>query len=190
MSKNIRNQKHKIYMKTKIIKLVKRGSKYLNALEVDIKKFVFEDRVKLNCFYCLRYNKNWSCPPKIPNLNYEKIMNGYDNAILVYCSMPYQSDKEFIVIRRESTNLLHKTLLKLEKVLWENNYPLAVSFIGGSCKLCKDGCDKEKCRHPGLRRIPLEGVGMNVVKTVKACTGMNITFPPKGKLNRYGLLLW
>lgn len=35
---------------------------------VDSKKLIFEERVKMNCFYCGRYNVNWKCPPKLPQL--------------------------------------------------------------------------------------------------------------------------
>ena len=43
---------------------------------------------------------------------------------------------------------------------------MAISFIGGSCKLCKNGCAKDKCNNPGMARIPLEATGVNVIKSL------------------------
>jgi len=46
--------------------------------------------------------------------------------------------------------------LKMEKLLWEKNNSTAISFIGGSCKLCKNGCGSDKCNNPYMARSPLE----------------------------------
>ena len=49
---------------------------------IDIKGVVFEERVKMNCFYCGKYNSNWKCPPHVPQLDWKMIMeecrNGFD----------------------------------------------------------------------------------------------------------------
>lgn len=66
---------------------------------------------------------------------------------------------------------------------------MAVSFIGGSCKLCKNGCGKDKCNNPYLSRTPVEAIGINVVKSAKE-NGISITFPPENDIIRIGLLLW
>ena len=39
---------------------------------INPKKIVFEERVKMNCFYCGRYGNNWRCPPHIPDVDYKK----------------------------------------------------------------------------------------------------------------------
>lgn len=137
---------------------------------------IFEERVKLKCFHCSRYSQNWMCPPNIPDLNYLRILNEYDNGLLVWHKMED---------RKESSIILHKALLEAEKLLWDNNYPLAISFIGGSCKLCDTGCDRDRCSQPELARIPLEAIGVNVIKT----SGLPIVFPPK-EIYRVGLLAW
>lgn len=74
--------------------------------------------------------------------------------------------------------------------MWEHNRPMAISFIGGSCKLCKNGCGPERCNQPYSARIPFEATGVNVIKTMEEQTGVKITFPPKDKLERIGLILW
>jgi predicted metal-binding protein len=175
-------------LRKKLIELVKAKSEYLDVVPIGTADLVFEERVLLNCFHCQRYKVNWTCPPHIPDLDYRKLICEYENALVVYCKMPLKKGK-MAVLRRESTNILHRALLSAEKLLWENNYPLAVSFIGGSCKLCAEGCDPHGCRQPTLARIPVEAAGINVVKTL-AGKGIDIVFPPNDYLYRVGLLLW
>ena len=149
---------------------------------------VFEERVKLNCFYCRNYDSNWKCPPRIPKLDYQQVLGEYEHGVFVKLELPVTSDT-FGEIRTRSTNELHRMLLDMEKYLWDRNYPLATSFIGGSCKLCKNGCGKERCNNPYLARIPLEATGCNVVKSAQQA-GISIVFPPEKTLTRIGLLLW
>ena len=171
-----------------IIELIRSQSPLMDAKAIDVSNLVFEERVRLNCFHCRRYNVNWTCPPNIPERDYHKLIREYDNALLVYCKIPVSKEK-LDIVRRESTNLLHRALLAAEKHLWDNDYPLAISFIGGSCKLCAQGCDPHGCRQPTLARIPLEATGVNVVKSAES-VGIEIKFPPTEHLYRVGLLLW
>ena len=175
-------------MKKRIIELIKNKSAYLDAKSIEPSGLVFEERVLLNCFHCQRYNVNWTCPPKIPGVDYRKLILEYDNVLLVYCKMPF-TKKKMDIVRRDSTNLLHRALLEAEKLLWDNNYPLGISFIGGSCKLCAQGCDPDRCRQPSLARIPIEATGVNVAKSVESI-GLKIDFPPEEYLYRVGLLVW
>jgi predicted metal-binding protein len=139
-------------MKDKLIELIKSKSPYLDAETIDYSELVFEERVLLKCFHCSRYGVNWTCPPKLPDNNYQKIISECENLLLAYCKMPF-TEKNMDIVRRDSTNLLHRALLAAEKVLWDSNYPLAISFIGGSCKLCDGGCDPQGCRQvQALRR--------------------------------------
>ncbi len=175
-------------IKQKLIELIKSKSPYLDARPIEHSELVFEERVLLNCFHCLRFRVNWTCPPNIPDIDYRKVISEYENVLLAYCKVPF-TEKNMDIIRRDSTNLLHRALLEAERFLWENNYPLAFCFIGGSCKLCAQGCDPKVCRQPTLARIPIEATGINVVKSVES-EDLNIVFPPKDYLYRVGFLLW
>jgi len=160
----------------------------LKLIPIEFSKFVFEERVSLNCFYCARYNKKWTCPPNIPKIDYRQTMAEYENLAILEYDKTF-SDDQFDIIRTESTNDVHRTLLDLERFLYINNKSLAVSFIGGSCKLCKNGCGKDACNNPGQARIPLEATGVNVIKTL-ANIGIKIEFPIKNVFHRYGLIAW
>ena len=153
-----------------------------------LEDLVFEERVKMNCFYCKNYNFSWRCPPKTPQVDYKKMMLEYNQGLFVKLEMPFD-DNNYQEIRARSTNNLHKALLRMEKILWEHDFPLVISFIGGSCKLCKNGCGKERCNNPYAARMPVEATGINVVKSVEKC-GIHLSFPPRGSLTRVGLLLW
>ena len=39
---------------------------------IDPEKLIFEENVKMNCFYCGKYNNNWKCPPNLPDIDYKK----------------------------------------------------------------------------------------------------------------------
>lgn len=172
------------YLKEKLIEFDDR----LKIYKIDFQSIIFEERVALNCFYCSKYNTKWTCPPRIPKLDYQKIISEYSNIDIVSIDISV-NDTNFDDVRTESTNVLHRALLMLEKELWNNNNSLAVSFIGGSCKLCKNGCGTNKCNQPSLARIPLEATGINVVESLKNIS-IDVVFPIRDKLSRYGMLLW
>jgi predicted metal-binding protein len=157
-------------------------------LSVDPHSLIFEERVHLNCFYCDKYGVNWKCPPKIPPFNYQKIITEYKNACFVYKKFEITAEA-YPFIRIESTNSLHKTLLEMEQILFSESDGLCLSFIGGSCKLCKNGCGIERCNNPYLARIPLEATGVNIVVSAKKYD-IHIEFPVKTHLIRLGLILW
>ncbi|WP_337365998.1 DUF2284 domain-containing protein [Phascolarctobacterium sp.] len=169
---------------TKVIQ----SNQYLTLMPIMAKNFSFEERVRLNCFYCTKYDTKWTCPPKIPNLDYEVVLSEYQNIAILKYERTF-SKEEFDMVRNESTNEVHRMLLRLEQYLYEHNDSLAISFIGGSCKLCKNGCGKEKCNSPGMARIPLEAIGVNVIKSL-ANIGIKIKFPLEDKFYRFGLIAW
>ena len=151
-------------------------------------RLIFESRTIMNCFYCGRYNNNWKCPPNLPDIDYAKMVAEYQNGAFVLLRLPF-TPETFEDVRTESSVQLHRTLLSLEQALYRHDRPMAISFIGGSCKLCKNGCGPERCMNPYLSRSPVEALGINVVESAKLY-GIDIVFPPKDSLTRLGLLLW
>lgn len=160
----------------------------LEAMMFSAKELLFEERVKLKCFYCEKYNKTWTCPPRLPDLDFKKIVSEYQNAMFVISNNIADKDN-YEDVRRKSSVEIHKAMLHLERFLWDNNNSLSVSFVGGSCKLCKNGCSKDECRNPGLARIPIEALGVNVISSLNKI-GYNIVFPTDKQFIRAGLILW
>lgn len=152
--------------------------------------FVMEERVRVKCFHCPCYNYKWTCPPRLANVNYSKLFSEYKHAAVVMLAYPLR--EVGIVTEQENTdsaNRLHHAMLALERELFKHNYPLAHSFIGCNCRLCVDGCPADKCARPYEARSPWEATGVNVVETLKSI-GVEVSFPPKSLLNRFGLILW
>lgn len=174
---------------TDIQKLVDIVSKnpYISLIPIKSQDFVFEKRVGLNCFYCSKYDTKWTCPPRIPNINYKELLCEYDNIAVLKYERQFTLES-FDNIRNESTNIVHKTLLELERYLYNNNDSLAVSFIGGSCKLCKV-CGKDRCNNPGMARIPIEATGVNVIKSLYNI-GIDVKFPLNNVFYRFGIIAW
>lgn len=177
-------------MKSLILKLKENLKDITNVRlkEIKIEDIVFEKKVKLSCFYCSKYNTRWTCPPRIPKLDYEELVKEFQNAVIIYTKMDFTKEN-YEEIRHQSSVIVHKAILKAEKILLENGESLFASFVGGSCKLCKNGCSDDKCRNPGLARIPMEATGINVIKTVSKY-GLEIKFPVKDSLYRIGLILF
>lgn len=182
MNLSVDNIKQKLYKEIESIPNIK-------IARINTSDICFEERVKLKCFYCNNYNKKWTCPPKIPKVDYQKIIqNEYKEGMIICYTEPI-SENDFEIVRTRTTNMLHRTLLRAEKFLYEQNKVLVLSFIGGSCKLCKNGCNLERCNNPQLARISMEGAGINVIKTLEK-VNLKVEFPIKEELSRYGLLLW
>lgn len=68
-------------------------SPYIECYPLDKKDLVFEERVKLNCFYCSRYNTKWTCPPKMPELDFKKIMMEYENLLVLVYRRKFKKEK-------------------------------------------------------------------------------------------------
>ena len=156
---------------------------------IEPRNLIFEENVRMNCFYCGKYNNNWRCPPNLPDLDYKKMMREYESGLVVALTYPIEQQSDYNRIRNDSSVILHKLLLELEKLMYNHNSSNEISFIGGSCKLCKGGCGKERCNNPYMSRTPVEALGINIVKSLKQYN-IDITFPTDKVLKRVGLLLW
>ena len=143
---------------------------------IDPGKLIFEENVKMNCFYCGKYNNNWKCPPNLPDIDYKKMMSEYDIGMAVVLAFQIKQQSEYDKIRNDSSVILHRLLLDLEKWMYNRNSSNTISFIGGSCKLCRGGS-------------PIEATGINMVKSMKQY-GVSLDFPTDRVLKRIGLLLW
>lgn len=150
---------------------------------------IFQERVRVACANnCSHYGFKLSCPPYIPNLDYEKAIKEYEEGLIVLVGNKVENFEDFERKRTESTNTLHRILLKLEKEAFDRGYYLTSSFIGGSCKLCSE-CN-ETCKYPELSRIPMEATGINVIKTLeKFDTYLKFPVRKYKEFSRVGLLL-
>lgn len=175
--------------RAELYSFLKEKNAHVEGVFLDPKDLVFEENVKMNCFYCGKYKNNWRCPPNLPDIDYQKLVAEYDVGMFVVLSYDITGKDNYSIIRNESSVTLHRLLLDLEKWMWNHNNSNALSFGAGSCKLCKGGCGKDKCNNPYMSRSPLEAIGVNVIKSAHKY-GIDIKFPTDKKLMRVGLLLW
>jgi len=159
--------------------------KILNPSDV-----IFDVRARFMCNSCRRYGQKCTCPPNIPDINYFKtLFSSYHWALFIGIKRKVKP-KEWEAVGKESTIALHKMLLDLEKQAFNRGYVFAISFIGGSCKMCETKTCFLPCKNPSVGRIPIEAAGVNVVETAKRLD-IDITFP--AALNevfwRVGILL-
>lgn len=172
-----------------ILEVIQKKYPYIQGMMIEPSDLVFEERVRMSCFNCGKYNSNWKCPGNMPkDIDYKKMVNEFDKGALIYLKMPLEGTN-YNDVRASSSIMLHKAILEIEKILWQRDTALVVSFIGGSCKLCKNGCGAERCNNPYNSRSPLEAIGVNVKKSVEKY-GIDVTFPPKDYMLRIGLVLW
>ena len=168
---------------------VKQNNERAKCVFIRPQDLIFEENVKMNCFYCGKYNHNWKCPPRLPDIDFKKMMSEYEHGLIVVMTCHIMRQSEYDKIRNDSSVIIHKILLELEKWMYDHNRPNAVSFIGGSCKLCKGGCGKDHCNNPYMSRTPIEALGINMIKSMKKY-GITIEFPTNKIMKRVGLLLW
>lgn len=185
--------KEKSQVNGRDLKYLQKRAKELEATKVfpinPREDLIFQERVRMACANnCSHYGFKLSCPPYIPDLDYKKAIKEYEEGLIVLVNKEVKDFEDFERKRTESTNTLHRILLKLEKEAFNRGYYLTTSFIGGSCKLCLE-CD-ETCKHPESSRIPMEATGINVIRTLEKF-GIYLRFPVRKykKFSRVGLLL-
>lgn len=158
------------------------ADKVFNILPTDL---IFDDRAIFQCFNCKNYGHKRTCPPFRNPFNYQDMILKYKKGLIVL--VKFDSSVDFEKARTDSTNTLHRILLKLEKDGFNQDNHFTTSFIGGSCKLCSQGC-ADVCRQPQYSRIPLESTGVDVVETLKKF-GVSLKFPATDVIYRVGLLV-
>jgi predicted metal-binding protein len=126
---------------------------------------VFDPRTRFKCRACGKYGRP-HCPPNIPGIvEFGRMIKKYSDVFIVVKKCPYSGVDTFPVVREESGRELHRILLSLERQAISENFPWALSFIGGSCRICKE-CDPNRPRCNELGRISVEGTGIDVARTL------------------------
>lgn len=149
---------------------------------------VFEERVRLKCYQCRNYQIKWTCPGKLPQIDFQKLIGEYEHLAVIICKQSVVGGQQSVDEYREAGNDLHRAMLYLESELMKRNNALAQSFIGGSCELCEGGCAPDKCAHPEQARVPWDAAGCNVMRSLENI-GVQVDFTGT-VVCRYGLFMW
>jgi len=157
-------------------------------------EIVMDFKATYKCRTCPRFGTKPTCQPNIPEFDYfNRLVQSYKYGLLIGKSYQYENSDQYDKIRAESSPRLQDILLMLEKQAFQRNYYWAVGFIGGSCRGCNN-CPKDGkvCATPSRGRIPMEAIGIDVIKT---CSLKGIKIPAfphpveNGHLYRIGLIL-
>lgn len=159
---------------TYIEKAVEYGA--ASAKIIECKSIITAPWVRMKCqFGCGVYGKSHCCPPRTPTpKETQKVLNGYDNALLIHC---------------QGRGNPSKIVSKLEKEMFLSGFYKALAFGAGPCTICKE-CNKEACDHPEKARPSMEACGMDVYATARV-NGYPINVLPDKSCtgNYFGLIL-
>lgn len=148
-----------------------------NAAIVKPKQVVVDDRVLYKCVWaCPRYNRSLMCPPYTPKPeDTRKLFDQYRYALLVrkegtpedFAGKSAREDMRY----GSQAEDLRKIMLKLESSAFYQGYYLALSLVGGCCRICQidgtcDGVEDGICRHPFESRPSMESLGIDVLATL------------------------
>lgn len=71
-------------------------------------QLIFQEWVKMSCFYCGKYNSNWKCPPRLPEkIDFEKMVREFPVGAFIFSRTPF-SEKDYGEVRNTSSLHLHK----------------------------------------------------------------------------------
>lgn len=148
----------------------------------------FNKKTEIACRTCKRYGFKATCPPNIDTKYYKEMIGSYTYGILCYKKYEYDLKKvSWKEAGKESSlDLMQEIWAYRDKLFNEGHYYI-LAFGAGSCKLCKE-CSFP-CRNPHKSLIPLEGIGVDVVKTMKHFH-ININFPVTSPFYRVGAIFY
>lgn len=158
--------------------------------EVSVDQIVFDERVKLKCFYCEYHDSCLKCPGNFPRgLSPEACIKACTRAVLVFQEYNYDPAIESGPQFTESARETQDTLLEAEKVLFKQGFALAACYFSGRCRQCGGCPDEGPCRNPSRARISIEGAGVDVKATMEKA-GLSLSFDDPSRYKRVGLVCW
>lgn len=140
----------------------------LDAKPIAASDIVFDPRSILKCrFGCKRWGKYWTCSPNIGISvdEFKKALQCYRNAIILKCAEPKAAQEISLAVEKEAM-LEHGAVFTFALVL---------------CVQCEECAFPEPCRFPEKARPSMDGLGIDVVKTVESL-GFKVEFDKTGNL--------
>lgn len=139
-----------------------------DAKLLNTKDIVFDPRSFLKCrFGCNRWGKYWTCQPnlRMTTEQFREALERYKTAIAIKCPDP--------IIAQEVSLAIEK------KAMME--YGAMYAFALVLCVLCDECAFPDPCRFPHLARPSMDGLGVDIAKTVEPL-GFKVDFDPQGLL--------
>jgi predicted metal-binding protein len=143
----------------------------LGAVEaklIDARAVVIDPRALLKCrFGCNRWGKYWTCQPNtgITLEQFQQSLNQYSRAIIIKTLDPKTGQDVTLEIEK--------------KAMLEYGAPMAFAMV--LCVQCETCSFPDPCRYPHLARPAMDGLGVDVIRTVEPL-GFKVEFDVEGKL--------
>jgi predicted metal-binding protein len=129
---------------------------------------VFDPRALLKCrFGCNRWGKYWTCQPniRVTSEQFREAVEHYRTAIVIQSPDPKISQEITLAIEKKAM-LEHGAMYAFALVL---------------CVLCEECAFPDPCRFPHLARPAMDGLGVDIAKTVEPL-GFKVEFDSQGTL--------
>jgi predicted metal-binding protein len=139
-----------------------------DAKLMDAGDIVVDPRSLLKCrFGCNRWGKYWTCQPNISISadQFKEALQRYETAIVIKCVEPKVAQEVTLAVEK-------KAMLE---------YGAIFSFAMVLCVLCDECAFPDPCRFPHLARPSMDGLGVDIAKTVEPL-GFKVEFDSQGNL--------
>lgn len=129
---------------------------------------------KIGCQACHKYGKNLACPPHSPY--FDEYVGDASQAMVICIRMPQDYFKDQIQENgdrrcfRTARAILVEDLLRYRT----RGYLVAGSGFCLACEVCAVEEASDKCVMPNKRIYSLESLGVNLVKLLKECLGLDL----------------
>ncbi len=134
-------------------------------------QIIFRDEFIAKCKanHCGQYNKKWSCPPAIGDID-QHIRRILSYRHLILFSYIGKLDDNYDVENMDlARSQIMKAAYRLKRQLDRKHFDYLM-LGAGSCELCSECTYPNKpCRHPDLMIMPIEALGIDVYELAKKC---------------------
>ncbi|MFC1833463.1 DUF2284 domain-containing protein [Thermodesulfobacteriota bacterium] len=135
---------------------------------IAVEDIVMDRRSLLKCrFGCNRWGRFWTCQPNM-GMSFQEFMQTlacYQTALVISTKDPKVSQEVTLAVEKHA-------MLELGAL-----YAFALAL----CVACDECAYPDPCRYPHLARPSLDGLGVDVMKTVEQL-GFRVEFDPGGSL--------
>lgn len=138
------------------------------ARVIETSAIEFDERSLLKCrFGCNRWGKFWTCRPHLDMTmeKFQEMLSKYSQALVLQTSEPRKAQE--ITLEIEKTAMLE--------------YGAMYAFGMALCVMCEECAYPEPCRYPHMARPAMDGMGIDIMKTVEPL-GLKVEFDREGKL--------
>lgn len=145
-------------------------------------RFDHDPAYKQHCESCGSYGKNLACPPYSPN--FADHVAGAGLATVILMRVPMEYFNQIIIEERYRTGFRLARKVLTDELIQRRTQGLTIAGSGKClfCEQCAIERGYERCIEPSMRIYSLESLGVNVVKLVSQCFGLELEWSAKQRV--------